>query len=124
MLYTVGRTLGRGSVRHNAANYTQNKRADIHASSGILTPDHSVREGEDNLGLRPGGHCDRPYEMHIFSLWFYSPILGLGLLHETFRFISVTRSRTVGRTPSTGDQLVARTLLTARVIVRMEKLVE
>jgi hypothetical protein len=35
--------------------------------------------------------------------------------HETFRFISVTRSRTVGRTPWTGDQLVARLLLTAPV---------
>jgi hypothetical protein len=39
--------------------------------------------------------------------------LGLGRLHETFRFISVTRSRTVSSTPRTGDQLVARTLLTA-----------
>jgi hypothetical protein len=47
------------------------------------------------------------------SQWLYSPILGLGRHHETFRFISVTRSRTVGWTPWTGDQLVARTLLTA-----------
>jgi hypothetical protein len=47
------------------------------------------------------------------SLWLYSPILGLGRLHEIFHFISVTRSRTVGRTPWTGDQLVARPLLTA-----------
>jgi hypothetical protein len=39
--------------------------------------------------------------------------LGLGCLHETFRFISVTRSRTVGRTPWTCGQLVPRTLLTA-----------
>jgi hypothetical protein len=39
--------------------------------------------------------------------------LGFGRLHETFRFISVTRSRTVGRSPWTGDQLVARHLLTA-----------
>jgi hypothetical protein len=38
--------------------------------------------------------------------------LGLGRLHETFRFISVTRFRTVSRTPWTGDQLVARPLLT------------
>jgi hypothetical protein len=45
--------------------------------------------------------------------WLYSPILGLGRLHETFRFISVTRSRTVGRTPWAGDQLVARPLLPA-----------
>jgi hypothetical protein len=41
--------------------------------------------------------------------------LDLGRLHETFRFISVTRSRTVSSTPWTGDQLVARTLLTAPV---------
>jgi hypothetical protein len=50
---------------------------------------------------------------NIFFLWLYSPSMGLGRLHETFRFISVTRSRTVGRTPWTGDQLVARPLLTA-----------
>jgi hypothetical protein len=47
-----------------------------------------------------------------FSLWLYSPILGLGRLHETFRFISVTRSRTFGRTPLTGDEPIARPLLT------------
>jgi hypothetical protein len=45
--------------------------------------------------------------------WLYSPILGLSRLHETFRFITISRSRTVGRTPWTGDQLVGRTLLTA-----------
>jgi hypothetical protein len=50
---------------------------------------------------------------NFFFLWLYSPILGLVRLHETFRFISVTRSRTVGRTPWTGDQFVARPLLTA-----------
>jgi hypothetical protein len=49
----------------------------------------------------------------LFSRWLYSPILGLGRLHKIFRFISVTRSRTVGRTPWTGGQLVARPLLTA-----------
>jgi hypothetical protein len=42
-------------------------------------------------------------------LWLYSPILGLDRLHESFRFISVTRART----PWAGDQLVARPLLTA-----------
>jgi hypothetical protein len=51
--------------------------------------------------------------LRLFFLWLYSPILGLGRLHETFRFISVTRSRTVGSIPWTGDQLVARSLLTA-----------
>jgi hypothetical protein len=49
----------------------------------------------------------------FFSLWLYSPILGLGRLHETFRFISVSRSGTVGRTPWMSDQLVARPLQTA-----------
>jgi hypothetical protein len=49
----------------------------------------------------------------FFPLWLYSPILGLGCLHETFRFILVTRSRTVSRTPWTGGQLIARHLLTA-----------
>jgi hypothetical protein len=39
--------------------------------------------------------------------------LGLGRLHETFCFILVTRSRTVGRTPWTDDQLLARPLITA-----------
>jgi hypothetical protein len=51
------------------------------------------------------------HNRHIIYLWLYSPILGLGSLHETFRFISITRSRTVIRTPWTGDQLVARPLL-------------
>jgi hypothetical protein len=36
------------------------------------------------------------------------PNSGLGRLHETFHFTSVTRSRTVGRTPWKGDQLIAR----------------
>jgi hypothetical protein len=50
----------------------------------------------------------------FFFLWLYSPILGLGSLHETFRFISVIKSMTVCRTPWMGDQLVARPLLTAQ----------
>jgi hypothetical protein len=49
----------------------------------------------------------------FFFLWLYSPILGLGHLHETSRFILVTKSMTVSSTPWTGDQLIARTLLTA-----------
>jgi hypothetical protein len=47
----------------------------------------------------------------FLSLWLYNPILGLGRLHKTS--ISVTRSTTVGRTPWTGDKIVARPLLTA-----------
>jgi hypothetical protein len=47
---------------------------------------------------------------NFFPLWLFSPILGLGRFHETFRFFSVTRSRTVSRTPWTGDQLVAKPL--------------
>jgi hypothetical protein len=49
----------------------------------------------------------------VIFLWLYSPILCLGRLLYTFRFISVTRSRTVSSTTWTADQLVARTLLTA-----------
>jgi hypothetical protein len=49
---------------------------------------------------------------HIFFFILLSlqPNSGLGRLHETFRFTSVTRSRTVGRTPWTDDQLIARPL--------------
>jgi hypothetical protein len=55
-----------------------------------------------------------PYAIVQFIfLWLYSQILGIDRLHETFRFITVTRSRTVGWTPWTGGQFVARTLLTA-----------
>jgi hypothetical protein len=43
--------------------------------------------------------------IYIFSLAL-QPNSGLGRLHETFRFTSVTRSRSVGRTPWTGDQVV------------------
>jgi hypothetical protein len=45
----------------------------------------------------------------LFSLAL-QPNSGLGRLHKTFRFTSVTRSWTAGRTPWTGDQLVARPL--------------
>jgi hypothetical protein len=38
------------------------------------------------------------------------PNSDLGRLHETLRFTSVTRSRTVASTPWTGDQLVAMPL--------------
>jgi hypothetical protein len=46
----------------------------------------------------------------LFFLLALQPNSDLGRLHETFRFTSVTRSRRVGRTPWTGDQLVARPL--------------
>jgi hypothetical protein len=58
-------------------------------------------------------YCATYFLFYSSYLWLYTPILGLGRLHETFRLISVTISRTVGRTPWTGDQLVARPLLTA-----------
>jgi hypothetical protein len=46
--------------------------------------------------------------MSLFLLAL-QPNSDLGRLHETFRFTSVTRSRTIGRTPWRGDQLVANT---------------
>jgi hypothetical protein len=112
---------------------------DIHALSGIRTHEPNLRTREDGSCLRQRGHCDRLlialscvircfYDRdvkitvfwdvtlvfrHIFFLWLYSPILGLSRLYKTFPFISVTRSRTVCRTLWTGDQLVARPLLSA-----------
>jgi hypothetical protein len=53
------------------------------------------------------------YTYYIFPPVALQPNFGLGRLHETFLFISVTRSRPVSTTLWTGDQLVARTLLTA-----------
>jgi hypothetical protein len=44
----------------------------------------------------------------IFFPLVLQPNSGLGRLHEIFRFTSVTRSRRVGWTPWTGDQLVER----------------
>jgi hypothetical protein len=54
-----------------------------------------------------------PLSYHILDFSFplaLQPNSGLGRLHETFRFTSVTRSRTATRTPWTGDQLLARPL--------------
>jgi hypothetical protein len=56
-----------------------------------------------------GAYLIKHMDNFFFSLAL-QPNPGLGPLHETFRFTSVTRSRTVGRTPWTGDQLVARPL--------------
>jgi hypothetical protein len=53
-------------------------------------------------------------EQQGFLYIFFSLALqsnsGLGRLHETFRFTSVTRSRTVGGIPWMDDQLVTRPL--------------
>jgi hypothetical protein len=64
-----------------------------------------------DLNLQP----DDPNSLVCSPHNFFSPLAlqpnsGLGRLHETFRFTSVTGSRTVGRTPWTGYQLVARSL--------------
>jgi hypothetical protein len=45
-----------------------------------------------------------------FFLWLYIPIQALAVSMKLTDFTSVTRFRTVGRTPWTGDQLVARPL--------------
>jgi hypothetical protein len=60
-----------GSAGRNAATYTQIRtnteqtHTYIHASSGIGTHDPSVRVGENGSYLRPGGHCDRPFELAL-----------------------------------------------------------
>jgi hypothetical protein len=48
--------------------------------------------------------------INIFFPLALQPNFGLGRLHGTFPFTSVTKFTTVGRTPWTGDQLVARPL--------------
>jgi hypothetical protein len=48
----------------------QNKRTNIHVSSGTRTHDPSVRASEDGSRLRPRGHCDRHIpnaEVYILS---------------------------------------------------------
>jgi hypothetical protein len=39
---------------------TQNKRTDIHVSSGIRTQYPNVEAAEDHSCIRPHGDCDRP----------------------------------------------------------------
>jgi hypothetical protein len=58
-------------------------------------------------------HSDPNQRMDVSVIFFtlaLQPISGLGRLNGTFLFTSVTRSRTVGRTPWTCDKLVARPL--------------
>jgi hypothetical protein len=65
ILYTVGRTPWTGDqlvarpLPTRRTTQTQNKRRDIHASSGIRTHVPSVRAAEDGSCFRPRGHCDR-----------------------------------------------------------------
>jgi hypothetical protein len=53
--------------------------------------------------------------MLTISLWLYSPLLDLR------RFFSFLFPATVGKTPSTGDQLVARPLHTHRTTQTQKK---
>jgi hypothetical protein len=62
------------------------------------------------ISASPFKFFEARYLKEHFFLWLYSPILGLGHLHKTFHFTSVTRSTRVSRTPWTGDQLIARLL--------------
>jgi hypothetical protein len=86
----------------NKHNHTPN----IHALSGIRTHNPSIRRSEDSSWLRQRGYCG--YLRVPPAPLALQPNSRLGRLHETFRFTSVTRSRTVGRTPWTADQHVAR----------------
>jgi nitrate reductase alpha subunit len=53
------------------------------------------------------------HTLHCAGTFFFIPFLapaGAWGIHETFRFTSVSLSRTVGRTPWMSDQLTARPL--------------
>jgi hypothetical protein len=83
-LYTVGRTPWPGDqpvarpLPTHRTTQTQNKRTDIHVSSGIRTHDPSVRPSEDSSRFRLRSHCDRPLlflqEAIIGSLMQLNPI--------------------------------------------------
>jgi hypothetical protein len=67
-LFIHGRTPWAGDqpvAGNDLEQYKQNKRTDIHASSGTRTHDRSVRVGEDILCIRPRGHRDRH---HLYIL--------------------------------------------------------
>jgi hypothetical protein len=56
--------------------------------------------------------CSCVVNRSVYAGIFFFPLAlqpnsGLGRHHENFRFTTVTRSRTVGRTPRTDDRLVA-----------------
>jgi hypothetical protein len=56
--------------------------------------------------------------MGLLLLWLYSPLLGL------CRFFSFVILYTIGRTPWTGDQPVARPLITHRTTQTQNKLTQ
>jgi hypothetical protein len=64
ILYTAGRTPRTEDqpVARPLPTHRINAHTDIHALSGILTHDPSVRASEDSSCLRPRGHCDRHKE--------------------------------------------------------------
>jgi hypothetical protein len=54
--------------------------------------------------------CSHTFLFFFFFFWRYGPNLALGYLHETSFHFGLLDLKTVGRTPWTGDQLVARPL--------------
>jgi hypothetical protein len=70
-------------------------------TSLTFTPNHPISITElVNRFLGNNSHEILVEQSNIFFfLWRYSPISGLGLLRETLCFTSVSKSRTVGRTP-------------------------
>jgi hypothetical protein len=63
---------------------------------------HIMKTHHSTVSPPASSYCIPP-----FFLSALLPNSGLGGHHESFRFTSVTRSRRVGRTPWTDDQLVA-----------------
>jgi hypothetical protein len=104
---------GRTYCLHVQGRTSMLKKQSAHSPETFIHTEHTV-----NCHISEAHNIEccrklRSYATTFFSLWLYSSILGLGRLHETFCFISVTRSRPVSRTPWTGDQLVSRPLLRA-----------
>jgi hypothetical protein len=62
--WTGDQPVARPLPTHRTAQ-TQNKRTDMHISSGIRTHDFSVWAGENSSCLRPSGHYDQKYRSQV-----------------------------------------------------------
>jgi hypothetical protein len=54
---------------HRTTQHIINAHTNINALSGIRTQDPRVRASEDNLCLRPRGHCDRLIIKLLYSVF-------------------------------------------------------
>jgi hypothetical protein len=105
----LGRVISSLQTQKNAHTHTHTHTLNIHALSGIRTHDPGFRASEESACLRPLGYRDRPTGRTLPLRTFSSTALW------TLPYFQFLDLYTVGRTPWTGDQLVARPLPTHRI---------